>query len=390
MKVVHLLTSLNPGGIATFVQHLLPALSEEEIESEIVLTLAKGFVAQELLDLGYKIHYCYQQRQVDFRWSYRIGKMIRHSGKYTFGSRLTRLLRQINPDVLHSQMHGELWLAQLRAAHALNIPYALTLQSPSSTYPDTWQANQLFKRQLQRGDYVIGATPDVYDAHREFIGRIKKNVHAFGNGVRNGIQDPGVRNWDHARQIRNELNIPPEACVVGSVGRLISMKRYEDLLRAVATLDNSYHVLLVGEGSYRPNLEQLASDLGIADRTHFAGFVKDPAYWVNAIDIYVLPSLFEGQGIALVEAMAKGIPAIGTNVQGIRWVIDHEENGLLVEVKNVSEIAQAIERIRLDEAFGAFLGKNGREKFLREYEIGRIATHYAQLYRQMIEERGER
>jgi glycosyltransferase involved in cell wall biosynthesis len=388
MRVAHLLTSLNPGGVATFVRHLLPALAERGVESEIILTLNRGAVADVLEHQGIALHTCWLHGQRQVPWSYRAGRLLRRSAAITFPWRLARLLRQIRPDVVHSHMHGMHWSSQAAAAHLAGAPLLLTLYSPTSQYHHTWPAKHIFRRLVRPGDRINGVGPTVYHPYHAFFQTLPPwLIHAPDQGILTALPDPGPRNLEKGQMLRSQAGIPGNALVVGSIGRLVPEKRYRDLLDAMTMIPSpTVHLLLVGDGSERSNLEEHARRLGLTARVHFAGFQTNPQDWLNAIDIYVLPSLSEGLSVAIIEAMAGGLAIVATNVAGIYDILTPNENGLLVPPQSSEALALAIRQLAEKPEQRARLGTQARRSFLEKLTLDRAADAYLLLYREMVKD----
>jgi glycosyltransferase involved in cell wall biosynthesis len=118
-------------------------------------------------------------------------------------------------------------------------------------------------------------------------------------------------------QIRQALNIPPKAFVIGHVGRFVEQKNHDfliDVFAEVCRLDSRAILLLVGEGPLRPNIEAKIQQLGLVDKVIFAGVRSDiPLLMRGAMDVFVFPSLYEGLGLVLVEAQAAALPAVAAD-----------------------------------------------------------------------------
>ena len=140
---------------------------------------------------------------------------------------------------------------------------------------------------------------------------------------------------------------PPDALVVGSIGWLTDIKGHEYLIEAVAKLKQDFpalHLVIVGSGDRHDALVQQAELAGLRDAVHLLGHRDDIEACLAGMDVFVLPSLNEGMGRALIEAMAAGLPVIASRVGGIPAVINHEHTGLLVSPGDAGALAEAIKR----------------------------------------------
>ena len=183
-------------------------------------------------------------------------------------------------------------------------------------------------------------------------------------------------------QIRRELGIPPDALVVGCIARLAPVKDHATLLRAVQLLCSRLprlHLMLVGDGESRAELEALAVQAGIADRVHFAGFRPNEPNLHHVFDVSALASLSEGFPNSLVEAMAAGRPVVATSVGGNVDAV-RPATGFLVPVRAPQELAAAIERLFADDDLRLRMGAAAREVAQREYHAGSVIPQLEQLY----------
>jgi glycosyltransferase involved in cell wall biosynthesis len=152
--------------------------------------------------------------------------------------------------------------------------------------------------------------------------------------------------------------------VIGTVGRLEPRKGYRYLLESAVQVSKTYpqvKFLLVGDGELRDELEDLAKKLEITSKIIFAGLAQDVSSILSLLDIFVLPSLDEGLGIVILEAMAAGLPVIATDVGGIPEIVRDGETGLLVEPGNPSVLTSAITRLLGDKEYALTLGEAGKK-----------------------------
>ncbi len=205
--------------------------------------------------------------------------------------------------------------------------------------------------------------------------------------ILNGVDVDRLAGKYDAESKRRELGIPPEAWVIGLVANLRPQKNHALLLRAFAGLCPQVpqaRLILVGEGGLRSALAGLADELGVRDRVHFLGARLDIAELFAALDVYCLPSHYEGMPLTLLEAMAAGKPVVATRVLGIRELISDGETGLLVPPGDPDALAAALIRIRMEPGLGQRLADAGREYVNKHARLEFMVTQYAALYEQLL------
>jgi glycosyltransferase involved in cell wall biosynthesis len=184
-------------------------------------------------------------------------------------------------------------------------------------------------------------------------------------------------------RLRERWNIPREACVIGSVGRLGAQKDYRSLMRAAPHIlckhPQTYFVI-VGEGDEREALERLTDELQIREAIRLPGFMSEVEQAYSAFDIFTLPSIYEPFGLVILEAMASGCPVIATRVGGIPEIIRDEVDGILVPPQNPELLARAINRLIADDRLRTRLAEAGKESvhagFAKSRAIRRLEEEY--------------
>jgi len=175
---------------------------------------------------------------------------------------------------------------------------------------------------------------------------------------------PGDRN-----EARTRLDLPQHRFVIGIVATLRSWKGHRFLLEAVAVLrDQKVLLVIVGDGPGRDNLQAQVRDLGLQDQVRMTGNRKDVAAWMQAFDVFVLPSYAnEGVPQALMQAMACALPVISTPVGAIGEIVEDGKTGLMVAPRDVQALAEALARLRGDPDLRQSLGQaalcQARERF---------------------------
>jgi len=182
--------------------------------------------------------------------------------------------------------------------------------------------------------------------------------------IYNGVD---LARYDHQEPcctLREEYGMEPNAQIVGVVARLDPEKGHPTLLEAWPAVLRSCpdaYLLVVGEGSQREELERLANELRIAHRVVFAGRRDDIPAVTAALDVAVLPSYREAQGLTILEAMALSRPVVASNVGGIPEMISDGVTGLLVPPRDPDALALAIARLLRDHPFADLIAKAGHD-----------------------------
>lgn len=191
------------------------------------------------------------------------------------------------------------------------------------------------------------------------------------------------------KKIRKDLGIEEKADIVGIVGRLEPPKGHEFFLRAAKEILKNHpgtFFVVVGSGYLRESLEGLARELGIAKQVIFTGFRDDMIEIMSSFSVFVLPSLWEGQGVVICEAMAMKIPVIASKVGGITDVVSDGETGILVPPADSSSLAGAISGLLSDKEKMLKMGQAGYEKVKKEFLEESSKAKLMDFYGKMIEE----
>lgn len=188
-------------------------------------------------------------------------------------------------------------------------------------------------------------------------------------------------------EVRRSLGLCDDDFIIGNIGRIAPIKGHEYLIRSatevISKIPNA-KFMIVGDGPIRSKMEELASQLKISDKVIFTGIRMDIPECLSVMDLFVLPSLNEGMGRALVEAMAMRVPVIASNIGGIPEVIVDGETGLLVPSKNSEVLAKAIIRLSKDKKLAEKLSQAGYEKAHLDFGIETMVNNISSVYQEMI------
>jgi glycosyltransferase involved in cell wall biosynthesis len=188
---------------------------------------------------------------------------------------------------------------------------------------------------------------------------------------------------------RESLEISTKGPVVGTVGWLLPIKGPMHLLNAMESVWMDYPettLIFVGKGDLEEELRSKAWQMGVSDRVKFLGWRDDIPEIMQILDVFVLPSLNEGMGRVLAEAMAAGKPVIASHVGGIPDLVKPGQNGFLVEPGDVSGLSRAITRLLSDKKIRDEMGRKGRE-MCQDFSVEKMIEKIDVMYASLLQER---
>ena len=191
-----------------------------------------------------------------------------------------------------------------------------------------------------------------------------------------------VRTATEVDEARHALGLPADSIAIGTVTRLMPSKGNEYLVEAArAVFDRlpSARITIVGEGELQPSLEARAAELGLGDRLVFAGFRRDVAQVLAALDLVVFPSLWEGTPLTMLEALAMGKPIVSTDADGLQDVLRNGHDAVMVPRRDASALADALVALAQNPVERSRLGANARRTGA-QYDIDLFVKKMERLY----------
>lgn len=182
--------------------------------------------------------------------------------------------------------------------------------------------------------------------------------------------------------LREQLGLGDEP-VVGVLGRLAPIKDHLTLIDAIARVPGA-HLLVLGDGEMREQIEQRVSDLGLTKRVHMIGWVLDVPAAIADMDVVALTSRNEGTPVSLIEASACARPVVATDVGGVRAVAQDGVTGILVPAGDASAVAAGLERVLGDQSLAARMGAAGREHVRQRFTAERLVSDIRSLYAELL------
>ncbi len=322
MKILHLITGDMWAGAEVQMLGLARALSAGHAVRLEVVTFNGGALASRLRQQGVPVEVVSEADH----------------GLWGLVTACRRTMARFEPDVLHTHGFKENLVggiaARLRGTRVVRTHHGKGMIGAAFRYDAVERLNaQLLS------DRLIVVSNDLEQFLGEF-GLPRKKMTVVLNGV-SPLEKPPR---DEVIALKHQLGLPEESIVVGTTGRLVSVKGHADFLRAarlISEADSRVRFVIVGDGPLMSELVVEAETLGIRGVTVFAGFRDDAARLGEAFDVFALTSRHEGIPIALLEAMSLGKPVVATNVGGIPEVVSDGVNGMLVPPGDPGAFARA-------------------------------------------------
>jgi len=294
---------------------------------------------------------------------------------------LIGVLRRIAPDIVHS--HAGVWFKASRAARLAGVPVVIHTEH-GRHLPEEVIDRLIDKLASRSTDLVIAVSEALAERLRWRVVHDPRRLRVIKNGV--DID----RFWppSDVSRLRRDLDIPAGTPVIGSIGRLEPIKNYRLALKAFARMEKLNSgppplLVLVGDGSERGLLEELARNLGIAARVRFLGWRNEVELLYGAFDLFTLTSRSEGTSVSLLEAMSAGLCPVVTDVGGNRGVLGPELVSLLVPSDDVAALAAAWRRYLLDTELRQDMGRRARARIQSEFSLERMVENHIEIYRQL-------
>jgi len=361
-KVMLLAVGLGIGGTETHVLELASGIDRSKFDVTVCSLKSGGCLVEELRRRGIRVVCLNGAGKGDPRVLFRLWK----------------LMQEERPDVIQSFLFWANLAARLlgRLSNAVRVVCSYHDEIVS----EGWLVRMIDRFTFQWSHAVVCCSEAVRRSVSNCLGAPAPRQTIIPFGV-----DAGQFAVGNAAS-RTELRLRDGGPIIGTVCRLAEPKKgLHVLLRAMATLnrggnDPRCQLLIVGEGPAREPLEALSCQLGLSDCTVFAGARRDIPRILPLLDLFVLPSLYEGFGIAILEAMAAGKPVVATAVGGIPEFVVPGETGLLVEAGNPAALADAIGSLLRDPERAKQMGIRGRARVLAAFQMSTVVRRHEQVY----------
>ena len=310
-----------------------------------------------------------------------------HWSATTIFTHLVRFFRHHETDIVHTHKYKDNILGAV-AAKIAGVPHVVrTVHGLSEPFKGIESLRMRIYQLCDRGvthlcvSKLIAVSSDI-----EKVLCLKYGAQRVIR-IHNGVDLEGLDRGNARDEVRRELGVDSECLLIGTVGRLTTIKGHEYLLKTaqlVLQKRRDVKFVIVGDGPLRVGLQNLAAQLRITENVAFLGHQDDASSLMEAMDIFVLPSLHEGIPMAILEAMALGRPVVASRVGGIPEVITDGVHGLLVSAGDPAGIAQACLKLIGDRGFAERCGRAGRVRVAQQFSSDVMGGKIANLYRQLV------
>lgn len=372
IRVLHVITSLDRGGAENHLLALLTHADHTTFEFETAVLRGEGELVSVFREAGLEVHVLKAHSRFD---------------PVALG-RLVSVLRRGKYDIVHSHLFRADIFASLAVAQ---LGERAPLLVSTRHNDDRFFLNPF-----------VGIVHYAVSARQDLIIAISDHIARFT--VSRGVRDPArVRRVYHGmeptvtealerdgQRIRAELGLQPEDFVVGNVGRLALQKGQRHLIAAMPLLLERVpraHAVIAGRGDLEDYLRDLALEMGVADRVHVLGPRRDVPALMHAIDVFAMPSIWEGFGLVLLEAMAAGRPIVASRVATIPEVVVDGSTGLLVPPGDPLALAEALAALAHSSDRARAMGEAGRQRLRNDFSIEKMVGDTELLYRELMESR---
>lgn len=288
-------------------------------------------------------------------------------------ARLAAKMRELRIDVVHTHMFTANLYGTI-AARLARIPVIVTSEHGENPWKQSWQ-RWLERRVISPvADARFCVSPQILATRRDVDMVPAEKLHL----VVNGTPLPTIK----SREVDNRMP------VIGAVGRFIPAKDYLRLVDAVDELRRrgvEFRLVILGDGPEMGKVRGRVAELALEQLVQLPGMVCDVGHWYCEFDIYVSSSIREGQPMALLEAMAHGLPVVSTDVGAAAETVGNEVAGLIVPAGDTQALADALHRLVRDCPLRRCLARSARTRVESEFSIDKVASQMVDFYRQTLD-----
>lgn len=367
IKILEVIRQGEIGGGESHVIDLIAGFDRKKVEP-VAMAFTDGHMIETLRNMGVKCHVIHTQKAFDFKIQKQIEKIIKEE----------------EMDLIHA--HGSRAASNmLWTSIKCRIPMVYTVHGWSfhqDQHPIVYKLRAISEKIIcHYSKEVICVSDNNFQSGKETFG-LKKGL-VIDNGV-------NLKRFDATlvkSNVRQELGIDKEDFIVGFIGRVTLQKSPLDFVKSIACAHQKDHRikgLMVGEGDMKKEVLTYVHEHKLENCIYLTDFRMDVPQVLMAMDVFCLPSLWEGLSIALLEAMAMGKALVVTPTDGTRGLIDHRKNGLIVDFKQPEKLTEAYMTYRENEELKRTCGNNAMRLVKEKYNSQRVSDEVTAIYQTLL------
>jgi len=393
LNVMQIILNLDIGGAQEVVRTLVEYLASDDC-LPVVCSFKDGPLRQDIERLGIRVEVLPPRRYSIVAFPLFVVDMIR------IWWSLARLVKKYDIDVVQTHLLTILDFLVLLVRYTTRLRVVLwTFHSANFVIaerhlpkykwllkPKRYAHHLLYRLTSCLVNGFIAVSDEVKEAMMEIIGPIQDKITVIHNGV-------DVKRYGHLvdkTRVQSQLGLGDNARLIAVVGTLGEPKGHRYLVEAMATVAPQYpdvHVLFIGDGHLKEELQAQVESLNLGQWVHFLGNRHDVPDLLAASELFVLPSLWEGLSMALLEAMAAGKPIVATAVSGTTQVMIPGETGLVVPPRDSRALAEAIIQLLSNPAQAQMMGQAARQHVKMNFSAQKQADEHLVLYHSLLQGR---
>ena len=373
MRVAHIIKATRVSGAETHLIDLLNGLRERDIDVRAFMLVERDKPMDEMMRRasarGIPISRLTIRRDFDLPLLWRLGRAI----------------RAYSPDLAHTHLiHADLY--GFLAARGAGVKRVVSSRHNDDAFRQRSRWRWINRKLWSKLDAGIAISHAIEKFAIEIEGAPAEKISVVHYGKAfTWLSDDDVN--VARRDLRAELGLAEDAPLLGMVCRLVEQKGVPYALEALRRVGGEFpgaHLVIAGDGEKAAELRRLAAALGVADRVHWLGWRQDALDLMAAFDVLLAPSLWEGFGLVLLEAMSRRLPVIASRVSAIPEVVRHGETGYLIEPRDVDALAKAIARLLRDRALCKHMGLLGAARLEERFSIARQVDGTLAVYENVL------
>ena len=373
ITIAHVVYSFGAGGIENGIVNIINNINKEKYFHVICCLAQTGDFENRLLYNNYIVYSLNKKKGNDI----------------SVPIKLIKIFKSHNVDIVHLRGWPTLieGIIAAKIAHVPSIIYGFHGKSVNDVNSIKLSRKFSEKLALKFLDEIITLSDVMKDDYLEYTGVARNCVKV----IHNGVDVDKFKRIPCDKRIRNDFGFENEDIIIGSIGRLDPVKDFDTLLRSLKKIflyKKNIKLLIVGNGPELDRLKKIAFELGIIERTIFAGHRDDIHSILNMIDIYAQTSIYEGFSNTILEAMSSSLPIVATNVGGNPFLVQDNNNGFLVGVGMDEQLYEKLSILIANPDLRERFGRLSRAIVLERFSINKMVDDYERSYSSIFKRKG--